>query len=99
MSITKIPVRELRDILNLAHAAFCVAAVTPYQGGMNGRVQDAYGLLVAEMVNRAGAYGISEQIVWATYRRIERQRPLMIEDLRPLYDTTLTQATLGGHHG
>ena len=99
MSITNIPVRELRDILNLAHAAYCVAAVSPYAGGMNGRVQDAYGLLVGEMVNRAGAYGISELDVWTTYRRIERQRPLMIEDLRPLYDRTLTQATLGGYHG
>lgn len=99
MSITKIPVRELRDILNLCHAAFCVAAVTPYAGGMNGRVQDAYGLLVAEMVNRAGAYGISETDMWKTYRRIECQRPLTIADLRPLYDTTLTQATLGAHRG
>lgn len=99
MSITKIPVRELRDILNLAHAAFCVSAVQPYAGGMSGRVQDAYGLLVGEMVNRAGAYGVSELDVWTTYRRVERQRPLTIQDLRPLYDRTLVQATLGGYHG
>lgn len=99
MSITKIPVRELRDILNLCHAAYCVAAVTPYAGGMYGRVQEAYGTLVAEMVERAGRHGIEEAEVWATYRRIDRQRPLMIHDLRPLYDTTLTQATLGAHRG